>query len=115
MLQEVNFEWVRGDDQFETLVFNHSSDDSPLDLSDMRIDLHIKPRNSEENTIKLSTEADTIKVEGNRVTFVVAHSLTEDVLWKKALWDLQITSPQGIVKTLVRGQIALIPDVTRST
>ncbi|HDX1106382.1 hypothetical protein NMW79_04990 [Pasteurella multocida] len=111
-MQKVNFKWIRGDDQSETLVFTNT-DGSLLDLTDYRIDLHIKPKDSDSKPIKLSTTNGTIKVNINKVTFVVGNALTDGVDWERANWDLQTISRDGVVKTLVGGEIKLIHDITR--
>ena len=102
MMEKINFEWVRGDDEFETLAFTQS--DAPVDFTGVKLDLHIKPSIYE--AIKLSSES-------GGLTLHVKHTQTEEAKWSKAKWDLQQTTADGLVKTLCCGEISLKHDVTR--
>lgn len=109
MMEKINFEWVRGDDEFETLAFTQS--DAPVDFTGVKLDLHIKPSIYE--AIKLSSESGGLIVNGNEITLHVKHTQTEQAKWSKAKWDLQQTTADGLVKTLCCGEISLKHDVTR--
>lgn len=111
MMNDIIFNWIRGDDEFETLVITND-DDTPIDLSNSRFDLHIAPDRSDER-IKLSTESGEITVNQNEVTLHIAHDVTRDSAWKVAKWDLQETTSNNLVRTLCSGRIHLKHDVTR--
>lgn len=113
MMEEINFNWIRGDDEFETLIIENEDDKSPVDLSNSRFDLHIVPDNRNESTIKLSSATGEITVNQYQLTLHVAHSMTEGVNWKNARWDLQRTTENNIVCTLCGGKVTLKHDITK--
>ena len=41
-MQEINFDWIRGDDEAETLVFTDEQN-QPLDFTGSRFDCDIRP------------------------------------------------------------------------
>lgn len=108
---KITFNWIRGDDEFETLIITDDND-SPVDLSGSRFDLHIVPDKSSE-MIKLSTESGEITVNQNEITFHVSHETTQNAQWRTAKWDLQQTTDDNLVRTLCGGNINLKEDVTR--
>lgn len=105
-----DFEWVRGDDETETLIFTDENG-NPLDFTNCRFDLHIQPKTGEK--MKLSSQAQDILINENQVQLIIAHRHTQNANWKQAQYDLQCTYPNGRVQTLVGGSIVLIPDVTQ--
>ncbi|THA04379.1 hypothetical protein D3M77_10925 [Rodentibacter pneumotropicus] len=112
-MNDIVFNWIRGDDEFETFIVTDDND-APIDFTGSRFDLHIVSVRSNE-LIKLSTETGEITIEDNQVTFHVAHNLTKNATWTKAKWDLQQTTADNLVRTLCCGKIILNADVTRTT
>lgn len=108
-MQEINFEWIRGDDEFETLIFTDEQNE-PLDFTGSRFDCDIRPNGAE--PIALSSASGEITVENNQITLWIAHGKTEQATWASAKWDLQQTSSQGLIKTLCGGRITLKKGVT---
>lgn len=108
---KITFNWIRGDDEFETLIITDDNDSS-VDLSGSRFDLHIVPDKSPE-VIKLSTSTGEIVVNQNEITFHVNHDVTKNAQWRMAKWDLQQTTADNIVRTLCGGNINLKEDVTK--
>lgn len=108
-MQEINFDWIRGDDEAETLVFTDEQN-QPLDFTGSRFDCDIRPAGGE--PIRLSTVSGEILVVNNEITLIFAHQKSEQATWSQAKWDLQQTTPQGLVKTLCGGRISLRKDVT---
>lgn len=109
-MEKINFEWYRGDDESETLVFE--SDGEPVDFTGCSFDMDIVPERGDSRRIRLSL-SDGIAVDGNRVQITVSHDKTEGVTWKFAAYDLQMTDGTGRVKTLCFGRIQLTHDITR--
>ena len=110
-MENIELETVRSDDDgwtFEILEDNEQKSD----LTGSRFDMWIKPKKGE--TIKLSTETGEITVSENLVTVTLSHDKTLGAKWETASWDLQCTSPQGLVRTLVGGEFVLIHDVTEA-
>ena len=108
-MQEINFDWIRGDDEAETLVFTDEQN-QPLDFTGRRFDCDIRPAGGE--PIRLSTVSGEILVVNNEITLIFAHQKSEQATWSQAKWDLQQTNQQGLVKTLCGGRISLRKDVT---
>ena len=100
-MQNINFDWMRGDDEREVLLIEQGG--APFDLTGYRADLHIRPE--EGSTVELST--------GNGLTIEIAHEKTKNAEWRAAPWDLQLTSPEGRVKTICGGIVRLRQDITR--
>lgn len=109
---DIIFNWIRGDDEMETLVFTTEQGD-PMDFTDCRFDCDIVP-NGRGERIRLSTTTGEITVNQNEVTLTISHDKTEGVNWDAATWDLQRTNAQGLVKTLCGGKAILKKDVTRA-
>lgn len=109
-MEKINFEWYRGDDEAETLVFE--SDGEPVDFTGCDFAMDIVPETNGSRGIRLSL-SDGISVEGNRVQIKVSHDKTDGVVWRSAKYDLQMTDGEGRVKTLCFGHIRLTHDVTR--
>ncbi|WP_308084361.1 hypothetical protein [Neisseria polysaccharea] len=109
-MEKINFEWYRGDDETETLVFE--SEGEPMDFAGCDFAMDIVPETGGSRRIRLSL-SDGISVEGNRVQIAVSHDKTDGVGWRTAAYDLQMTDGTGRVKTLCFGRIRLTHDVTR--
>lgn len=107
-MEKIDFEWYRGDDESETLVFE--SDGEPVDFTGCSFDMDVVPERGAVIRLNLS---DGIAAEGNRVQISVSHDKTEGVMWRQARYDLQMTAGTGRVKTLCFGRIRLLHDVTR--
>lgn len=109
-MEKIDFEWYRGDDETETLVFE--SDGRPVDFADCDFAMDIVPERGETIHLRLS---DGITVSENRVQITVSHDKTAGVSWRQASYDLQMTDIMGRVKTLCYGRIRLTHDITRNT
>ena len=108
-MEKINFEWYRGDDELETLVFESGGE--PVDFTGCSFDMDITPERGGRR-IRLSL-SDGIAVKENRVQIMVSHDKTDGAIWQYAAYDLQMTDGTGRVKTLCFGRIRLLHDVTR--
>ena len=111
-MQEINFDWIRGDDETETLIFT-DDDNAPIDFTGSRFDCDIVPLGSASEQIHLSTDNQGILISGNEVSLIIAHEQTENVTWKEARFDLQQTTADGKIKTWCNGKVRLQHDITR--
>ena len=59
-MQEINFDWIRGDDETETLIFT-DEDNAPVDFTDCHFDCDIVPVSKGER-IRLSSTNGSISV-----------------------------------------------------
>lgn len=107
----IDLEMVRGDDDgFVFEVVEDTEQQSAVDFTGCRLDLHIKPKRGE--VIKLSSTTGEIVVDNNLIIVNVPHGKTESVKWESAPYDLQCIDKSGKVRTLVGGEFVLILDVT---
>ena len=74
-MNEIVFEWIRGDDEVETLVFTEENGD-PLDFTGCHFDCDIEPLNKKGDRIHLSTDNQGIIINGNEVSLIIAHEQT---------------------------------------
>lgn len=110
-MENIELETVRGDDDgwtFEIL----EDDERKSDLTGSRFDMWIEPKKGE--IIKLSTDTGEITVSENLVTVTLSHDKTLGAKWETANWDLQCTSPHGLIRTLAGGEFTLIHDITEA-
>ena len=47
------------------------------------------------------------------ITLDIPAALTRDITWQAAHYDLQATQANGRVKTLCRGRLLIVEDITR--
>lgn len=111
-MYEIIFEWIRGDDEVETLVFTEENGD-PLDFTGCHFDCDIAPLGKGSDRIHLSTDNQGIIINGNEVSLIISHEQTENATWKEARFDLQQTTPDGKIKTWCGGEVLLQHDITR--
>lgn len=104
----------RGDD--ETFTFNvveDNKEETPIDFSNYRLDLHIKPEKG--SVLQLSTTTGGIVVNGNEISVILSSDLTKNLKWENAEYDLQSIKTINnvhITRTILRGQFTLIKDIT---
>lgn len=73
----------------------------------------MKLRGEEELVLSLSTEQNSIKILKNGdVVLIFSHSDTDNASWKRAKYDLQMITNAHKYKTIMKGVITLIGDVT---
>lgn len=102
----------RGDDTNFTLeIVEDNEQETPIDFSNYRLDLHIKPDNGA--VLKLSTTTGEIVINGNQITLNFSHNLTKDLKWDSAKYDLQSIDTYNKVKTICMGEFTLIADITK--
>ena len=111
-METIDLEMIRGDDEGWVFEVTHE-DESAVDFSGYRFDLHIKPIKKSEPIIKLSTKTGDITVENNLIKVSISHDKTENATWENAKWDLQSIDGNQLVRTLAGGDFALLADVTR--
>ncbi|NXZ83745.1 hypothetical protein HZI61_00875 [Haemophilus influenzae] len=111
-MEIIDLEMIRGDDESWAFEVTYE-DESAVDFSGYRFDLHIKPMKKNEPIIKLSSKTGDITVESNLIKVKINHDKTENANWDNAKWDLQSIDSNQIVRTLVGGDFILLEDVTR--
>ena len=110
-MKNIELETVRGGDEGWTLEIIED-EEQKSDLTGRKFNMWIEPKKGE--IIKLSTETGEITVSENLVTVTLSHDKTLGAKWETASWDLQCTSPQGLIRTLAGGEFTLIHDITEA-
>lgn len=70
---------------------------------------------SEEAIDTLTTENGRLVIDaaGAKITAIFPHEITEKYTARRAVYDLEIESPDGVIKRVVEGEIKICPEVTR--
>lgn len=84
--------------------------DEPVNWSDCRFDLHIRPNCRE--VVKLSSKTGDISIIGNVLTIKLSHDKTRGATWHTADYDLQVTTPDGKIKYPFGGIVELEHNIT---
>lgn len=84
--------------------------EEPVNWSDCRFDLHIRPNRRE--VVKLSSEKGDISITGNVLTIKLAHDKTRGATWHTADYDLQVTTAEGKIKYPIGGIVELEHNIT---
>lgn len=88
---------------------------SPQDLAGYKARMKLKDKAGGTEYLELSTEDSRIALDdvGKSITLTLPASVTEQILtWKKAVYDLELESPTGIVTALFAGAITVTPEIT---
>lgn len=109
MIHQEDLSLYRGDDTIIKVTFTTQAGEFPI--GDSLIEMEISPNQGQ--SIRLSSDNGLItKLDTNSILLHFDHALTQNLTWKKADYDLQITQ-KGKVKTLMRGKVFLTHDITR--
>ena len=82
----------------------------PVNWSDCRFDLHIRPNRRE--VVKLSSTKGDISIMGNILTIKLSHDKTRCATWRTADYDLQVTTADGKIKYPFGGIVELEHNIT---
>ncbi|MBN8248335.1 MAG: hypothetical protein J0L84_12950 [Verrucomicrobia bacterium] len=108
-------EMKRGDTlQFDALWSQENGD--PVDLTGYTAKMQVRPQTADGAPIlDLSTGGNGITLGGAAGTIAVTASAatTRTLTPGEYVYDLELTSPTGVVTTIVAGQFTLFMDVTR--
>lgn len=100
----------RGDDK--RLKFNVFQNGQPFNVVGSRFSMTVAPEKDGE-AITLTTESGSIQAFENYVVVHFSHDMTKDLTWARGEYDLQMTTSLGDVRTIARGRVTLIHDITR--
>lgn len=62
----------------------------------------------------LSTETEEIRTQTGEIWLQIPHRYTENAKWEKLAFDLQLTDPNGKIKTIAQGTFCLEGDITQA-
>lgn len=88
----------------------------PIDLTGYSAAMQVRKTYSDPTAlITASTANGKITLGGilGTVSVVIPASDTSSVSFKRGVYDLELTSPTGVVSKLLRGDVEMIPEVTR--
>lgn len=113
-MNTANLKIQRGDDESRLIEFTQD-DGSPFDLSDVaRADLHAETRSGV--VLRLSTQDGSIQLiddgANGQILLRFTHEMTQAETWTQAEYDLQLQFKDGSIKTVLKGNLTLIHDVT---
>lgn len=63
---------------------------------------------------RLSTVTGEIITKTGEIMLQIPHKYTADAEWEKAVFDLQLTDPNGKIKTIAQGVMTLEGDITQA-
>lgn len=108
-----NLKIMRGDDT-DIIIRAKHRDGTHFNFAGCRVDLSAKINITDETpALSLSTETGEIKpLEGGEIAVTIPKLKTAGQNWQKASYDLQITTAEGKVRTILCGEIELIHDIT---
>lgn len=92
------------------------SDEEPIDLTGYSARMQVRPSvGSDEVLLNLSTEGGQITLGGAAGTIVIEvdAETTAAVQGRRGAYDLELESSDGTVTRLLRGSVAISPEVTR--
>ncbi|MGP1493891.1 MAG: hypothetical protein ACTTIS_00875 [Streptobacillus sp.] len=74
---------------------------------------YLKSKNESKLVLSLSTENNKIKILDNGdLVLIFSHEDTDQATWKESFYDLQLITSEGKYKTIMRGKITLLGDIT---
>ena len=89
---------------------------TPVDLTGFTAEIDIKDKIGGNVLMTLNTTNGRILLDQSNHTitlFIGAEDTSSDVLmWKRGVWDLEMTSPTGQVTTLFSGTVSVVKEVT---
>lgn len=98
----------------KTVTWKDSAGDE-IDLSGYSARMQIRARKSSTTTLLSITDADYITLGGaaGTVAISIPASVTADLDFRRAVYDLELVSGGGIVYRLIEGTVELSKEVTR--
>jgi hypothetical protein len=82
-------------------------------LSDYRFNMQIRRKPGAPVLVDLSSDNGDIVTKGNIIQVVISKDKSSVLSMTTAAYDLQVTSPQGRVKTILCGAVNITNDITR--
>ncbi|WP_109064376.1 hypothetical protein [Aggregatibacter kilianii] len=82
-------------------------------LSDYRFNMQIRRKPGAPVLVDLSSDNGDIVTKGNIIQVVISKDKSSVLSMTTAAYDLQATSPQGRVKTILYGTVNITNDITR--
>jgi hypothetical protein len=118
-MQSLPISLYQGDD-WASLITVNNCDGSPFDLTNYTAQGQIRQGPADQNWwISATFTCAIVPVQSGQTPNQISISLTnaQTALLRNLnyVWDLQVTSPDGIITTVVGGTVSVTPEVTRTT
>lgn len=101
---------------FEKILIWKDTNKELVDLTGFVAEMHIRSRKDSTSIIlELTSENGRIVLGGQtgQITVVIPSSITRDIEWSEAVYDLKLTSPGDKVERLLEGKVIISEAVTR--
>jgi hypothetical protein len=108
-----NFESGQGE-TFQTVV-TWEIDETPVDITGYSARMQLRKRHASTDAAISLTDGDGLELGGaaGTVAVTIAADLTSAIAHGKYVYDIELESPSGVVKRLLKGTIDLSPEVTK--
>ena len=110
MPSKLDLKIYQGDD-FPGLVTLYNQDGTASDITGHTASAQIRRAVADEEP-EVTVEIETTVIPPNQIVLAIPHAQTE-ALSGEYVWDLQLTSPGGMITTVVAGKVKLTQEVTR--
>lgn len=111
MAAKVNLTIYQGDDFAADITVTEPDGTTPADLTGFTAQSQI--RTSLTDTSPNGVAEFQTGIEGNVITIVLRHDVTETLTKPSYVWDLQLIDGSGWITTILAGQINVTKEVTR--
>lgn len=112
-LPQLNISLYQGDD--ETAIIEVIDERGKYaDFNGYRIDADCYDVITDELVWHLSSKTGEITTAKGRIFIHIPHHYTEKAEWEKLAFDLQLTDPNGKIKTIAQGVFSLENDITQA-
>lgn len=91
-----------------------TKDGEPTDLTGWTVKAQVRKTAANPTVLhEWSTASGTATVTDSKVTLLVAAAVSSAWLWVRGVYDLELTSPSGVVYRIAEGPVYVAPEVTR--
>lgn len=109
-MDQTNLKMYQGDD-FAADVEVLNADGDPADLTGYTAQSQLRFSATDANIPPAASF--TTSINGNIITLVMSHDITQDLGKPGYVWDLQVIDATGWITTLLYGQVTMVRNVTR--
>lgn len=106
-----HLEIVQGDD-YTAYVVVENADGTPADITGWTAKAQIR-RDVADEARRVEVEIAT-SIDSPEVTLTIPHATTQNLTCSSYVWDLQLTSPENMITTILAGVVVVIREVTRA-
>jgi hypothetical protein len=113
MAQTKNLTLYAGDTFDMTFCLKQKGTGLPVDLTGCVPKAQVRT-SAQDSTVMAEIDADIMVQSGAGIGKVILHlTPTQTATMTNGVWDVQLTWPDGSIKTYLNGSVTIIPEVTR--